>query len=203
MEKQVENLSKALEEAIEFVKKEANLAMANKANRDVVDYYDNFALKLKLTLEENRLAPLEIREAQTYISRCESDMGFMGSPDYEVKKKLVKDYYTSRQKPLSNLSVLTLDDLERIRVFPAFLVEKVEEKDMDNELNNFIQSFGDIKRKIEVARWLNFLSQNLALNTYLYIPSYLGSNDTKIYEEQVKKKGVQVKKFTNDFIQNN
>ena len=98
MEKQIENLSKALEEAIEFVKKEANLAMANKANRDVVDYYDNFALKLKLTLEENRLAPLEIREAQIYISRCESDMGFMGSPDYETKKKLVKDYYTGKQK---------------------------------------------------------------------------------------------------------
>ena len=38
--------------------------------------------------------PKEIEEAQKYIRNCESDMGFMGSPDYYEKKKLVANYYS-------------------------------------------------------------------------------------------------------------
>lgn len=37
--------------------------------------------------------PDHIQEAQKEISRLESDMGFMGSPDYYEKKKMVKEYY--------------------------------------------------------------------------------------------------------------
>jgi hypothetical protein len=201
MEKQIENLSKALEEAIEFVKKEANLAMANKANRDVVDYYDNFALKLKLTLEENRLAPLEIREAQIYISRCESDLGFMGSPDYEAKKKLVKDYYEGRQKPINKLSLFTQYDLDKVRTFLEYMIEQVKDGNEDYELNKFIQTFGSIKKQIEAARWLNSLASNLFWNPETYVPKYLGASDSKNYAENVKDKGIKTRKFTYDFIQ--
>lgn len=200
MEQQIENLSTALQEAIEFVKKEANLAMANKANRDVVDYYDNFALKLTLVLEENRLAPLEIREAQAYVSRCESDMGFMGSPDYEVKKKLIKDYYAGRQKPLNKLSVLTQEDFEKVRAFPESFVENTKDGNEDYELNKFIQTFSDKKRQIEVARLLNSFAGNLFWNPETHVPQYLGAHDARQYMENVLKKGTHIMKFTKDFI---
>lgn len=37
--------------------------------------------------------PDEVQEAQKYIRSCESDMGFMGSPQYYNAKKIVSDYY--------------------------------------------------------------------------------------------------------------
>lgn len=42
--------------------------------------------------------PIEIEEAQNYIRRCESDMGFMGSPEYGVQQKIVKDYFDDVEK---------------------------------------------------------------------------------------------------------
>lgn len=54
--------------------------------------YALYADKMKKILDAETL-PEEIKEAQRYISQCESDMGFMGSPTYDEKKKLVEKYF--------------------------------------------------------------------------------------------------------------
>lgn len=42
---------------------------------------------------DDNLFPERIQEALEYMRNCESDMGFMGSPEYYEKKKLVTDYF--------------------------------------------------------------------------------------------------------------
>lgn len=45
--------------------------------------------------------PTEVREAQKYINECHKDMGFMGfvwSPIYYQKKKIVDDYYDKQRE---------------------------------------------------------------------------------------------------------
>lgn len=54
------------------------------------------ALKIIENTIEAFSIPKEIEDAQKYISRCESDFGFMGSPDYYEKKKIVQEFYDKR-----------------------------------------------------------------------------------------------------------
>ena len=42
--------------------------------------------------------PENIKGAMAYISHCERDMGFMGSPAYFEKKMLVEDYFKNKNK---------------------------------------------------------------------------------------------------------
>lgn len=44
------------------------------------------------------IPPYEVREALIYIKACHSDMGFMGSPTYYEKKKIVDEYYRKKQE---------------------------------------------------------------------------------------------------------
>jgi len=39
------------------------------------------------------LVPSDVIEAQKYLSDCAKDIGFMGSPEYDRKKKIVDDYF--------------------------------------------------------------------------------------------------------------
>lgn len=58
------------------------------------------ALKIIEDVFKEFEVPSEIEEAKKYINQCESDFGFMGSPDYYEKKKLVENYYSSRVEEL-------------------------------------------------------------------------------------------------------
>jgi short-subunit dehydrogenase involved in D-alanine esterification of teichoic acids len=43
--------------------------------------------------------PQHIKDARSYVLQCESDMGFMGSPQYNNAKKAIHDYFEPiRQK---------------------------------------------------------------------------------------------------------
>lgn len=200
MEKNIENLSKGLEEAIAAIKQEAKSAMSNGANRDVVDYYDDLALKLTCILEENKLAPLEIREAMRYISQCESDIGFMGSPQYEVKKKQVEDYHNKRAKPIDKLSSLTESDWKKAKEFPSYAASNIEVKDIVVQTKEFVLSFSGLPKQIEVAKMLNDLFHNFLVNPESYVPRYLGSQDSIKYMEKIEVKGKLVRAFTKDFV---
>lgn len=39
------------------------------------------------------IIPKNVVDAQKYIADCSSDMGFMGSPEYDRQKKIVDDYF--------------------------------------------------------------------------------------------------------------
>lgn len=39
--------------------------------------------------------PTDVKEAEKYIRDCENDLGFMGSPEYYKRKKVVQDYHKS------------------------------------------------------------------------------------------------------------
>jgi hypothetical protein len=43
------------------------------------------------TYEE--VVPKEVEQAQKYITRCNDDIGFMGSPEYDKQKKIVNAFY--------------------------------------------------------------------------------------------------------------
>lgn len=59
--------------------------------------YKVYAKRMREILDAETL-PEEIKEAQTYILMCESDLGFMGSPTYDAKKKLVDEYFAPIEK---------------------------------------------------------------------------------------------------------
>ena len=45
------------------------------------------------------IIPKDVEQAQKYISECHNDIGFMGSPEYDIQKKIVDDYFEPiRQK---------------------------------------------------------------------------------------------------------
>jgi hypothetical protein len=58
----------------------------------------NTALKIIEDVFNEFTIPKEIEEAYKYINSCESDLGFMGSPTYYEKKKLVDSYLSNRIK---------------------------------------------------------------------------------------------------------
>ena len=74
-----EEYSEMLQKCYDFVKNEAHQSMRNKANRDVVDYYDDFAYEIKKFLEQKLIQP----EPQT-----------VGEEDIWNKEQMekVKDY---------------------------------------------------------------------------------------------------------------
>ncbi len=43
------------------------------------------------------ISPQEVKDAIEYISLCHRDIGFMGSPKYDIAKKIVDDYDKSCQ----------------------------------------------------------------------------------------------------------
>jgi hypothetical protein len=42
--------------------------------------------------------PAEVKEAYKYMEDCHKDLGFMGSPEYYEKKKIVDNYNQSKKK---------------------------------------------------------------------------------------------------------
>lgn len=72
--------------------------------------YEVYVDKMKKILEAETL-PEEIKEAQRYISQCESDMGFMGSPKYDEYKKLVEGYFSKKNKAEKNRKIEFLCDI--------------------------------------------------------------------------------------------
>ena len=51
------------------------------------------AIKIIEDTIESFTIPNEVETAQKYISDCHSDLGFMGSPEYYRRKKIVDDYF--------------------------------------------------------------------------------------------------------------
>lgn len=45
----------------------------------------------KLIFESRK--PAEVKEAEIYVAQCDSDHGFMGSPEYYRKKEIISSYY--------------------------------------------------------------------------------------------------------------
>lgn len=59
------------------------------------------ALKIINDVFEELTIPKEVELAQKYISDCHSDMGFMGSSEYDRQKKVLDDYFGPiRQKKI-------------------------------------------------------------------------------------------------------
>lgn len=57
------------------------------------------AMQIINSVVEELTVPKEVEDAQKYIARCHSDVGFMGSPEYDRQKKLIDDYFEPiRQK---------------------------------------------------------------------------------------------------------
>ncbi len=55
----------------------------------------NAALKILDGVIEEFTIPKEVGYAIEYIRMCERDMGFMGSPEYYIQKKIKDDYYSA------------------------------------------------------------------------------------------------------------
>ncbi len=47
---------------------------------------------IEKNIYKGTVIPKEILDAHLYISQCEADIGFTGSPEYYEKKKLVENY---------------------------------------------------------------------------------------------------------------
>ncbi len=57
------------------------------------------AIKIINDIVEEMTIPKEVEEAQKYIIECNRDMGFMGSLEYDKRKKIVDAYFEPiRQK---------------------------------------------------------------------------------------------------------
>lgn len=65
-----------------------NAHMAGQYNAGIdASYYEALVYYEIITI------PKEVRQAEKYIKQCDSDLGFMGSPEYDKQKKIVDDYY--------------------------------------------------------------------------------------------------------------
>ncbi len=53
----------------------------------------NTALKIINDIVDEFTIPKEVEDAQKYILSCHSDMGFLGSPEYDKQKKIFNDYF--------------------------------------------------------------------------------------------------------------
>ena len=51
------------------------------------------AMKIINDVIEELTIPKDVEDAQKYIASCHSDMGFMGSPEYDRQKKIVDAYF--------------------------------------------------------------------------------------------------------------
>lgn len=51
------------------------------------------AIKIINDVVEELTIPKEVEQAQKYISECHSDLGFMGSAEYDRQKKIVEAYF--------------------------------------------------------------------------------------------------------------
>lgn len=70
---------------------EALNIMAEKVYKMTTKEIDDFVIENKM--------PQYVKDARSYISECQRDMGFMGSPQYDEAKRTVDAYFESiRQK---------------------------------------------------------------------------------------------------------
>lgn len=53
----------------------------------------NAALKMILKIVDELTIPKEVEQAMEYIRECEKDRGFMGSPEYYRREKIVDNYF--------------------------------------------------------------------------------------------------------------
>ena len=56
----------------------------------------NDAIKIIQEVVDELAIPWEVEEAMAYISECHKDFGFMGSPEYYRKEKLVDNFFRKR-----------------------------------------------------------------------------------------------------------
>jgi len=70
------------------------------------------AMKIIQDVVDEFTIPKEIEEAQKYVASCESDLGFMGSPNYYEKKQLIDAYFAvSNQKKQDEADKATYEKL--------------------------------------------------------------------------------------------
>lgn len=71
------------------------------------------AMKIIQDVVDEFTIPKEIEEAQKYVSSCESDLGFMGSPAYYEKKQLIEAHFAvSNQKKQGEAEKATYEKLK-------------------------------------------------------------------------------------------
>ena len=132
-----EEYSEMLQKCYDFVKNEAHQSMRNKANRDVVDYYDDFAYEIKKFLEQKLIQP----EPQT-----------VGEEDIWNKEQMekVKDYI------LTESSKQTEEQKKHIIDFANRLSEtkQVTEDEILNQLDLIILNW--LKSESENTTQLSF-----------------------------------------------
>lgn len=56
---------------------------------------DSAINKIKRIVEWENI-PFSVREAMEYVSSCEADMGFMGSPKYYEAKGIIESYKNNK-----------------------------------------------------------------------------------------------------------
>jgi hypothetical protein len=61
---------------------------------EIKDHLPHLAYDLKKLYD----IPESIKEDMHYMSRCDSDMGFMGSPRYMECKQRVEDYFATKEQ---------------------------------------------------------------------------------------------------------
>jgi len=79
--------------------------------------------KILSQFELKKKVPAHIESAINNVRRCESDLGFMGSPSYYADKKTVEEYNKSQLQPspLIKLHVDTVNLNEPQEIKPALL----------------------------------------------------------------------------------
>lgn len=51
------------------------------------------AIKIINDIFDELNVPADVKSAQVFLAECHRDLGFMGSPEYDRRKKIVDDYF--------------------------------------------------------------------------------------------------------------
>jgi hypothetical protein len=98
-----------LQKCYDFVKNEAHQSMRNKANRDVVDYYDDFACEIKKFLEQKLIQPEPRKVSEEGLHKKVlnfiKDKGYSNQAQTEhlfVVVDLIKEFTTQHSQPVES-----------------------------------------------------------------------------------------------------